>query len=86
MTATQLAAMKQGREEQLERLREQQARDYAGYMQWVELEAAAYRKRLHLIDEFGRDSGEYIDANRDWLDLLKSRPTAPPDSASCWRS
>lgn len=83
MTLTQAHkdAMRAGREAGLERIREQHALAQVTYMAWIRAEANAYRTKLTVREEFGSDSGEYQDANHEWLAVFNTMPTPPPDSA-----
>lgn len=85
MTLTQAHkdAMRAGREAGLEAKRAEHAEAQERYMNWVRAEANAFRTKLAVRDEFGIDSGEYQDANHEWLAVFNTMPTPPPDSA--WR-
>jgi hypothetical protein len=73
--------MRAGREAQLARQHEEHASAKTKFMSWIREEARLFTSRNATIYHCGRDSDEFREIDAQWRELLKSRPTPPPDHA-----
>lgn len=84
MTATQLKAMRAGRDRQLAAQRDQDLQDVTSYRGWLREEADATRKASILSEELGWAHELAKEARMRAAALRAAMPRLVPDSSPAW--